>query len=47
MVIHRNYSEIDVNLPQAPMMPAPYSPYGFNSYFFPFFSPGYRVHRSF
>jgi len=46
-VIHRNYSEIDVNLPQTPFMPAPYSPYGFNSYFFPFFSPGYRVHRSF
>jgi hypothetical protein len=46
-VVHRSHTTIDVHTPPVPPMAMPYSPYGFNSYFFPFFSPGYRVHRSF
>jgi hypothetical protein len=46
-VIQRSHTTIDVHAPPMPPLAAPYSPYGFNSYFFPFFSPGVRVHRSF
>jgi len=46
-VMQRSHTVIDVHEPPVMPMAIPYSPYGFNSYFFPFFSPGYRVHRSF
>uniref|UniRef100_A0A7C4LPH0 Uncharacterized protein n=1 Tax=Schlesneria paludicola TaxID=360056 RepID=A0A7C4LPH0_9PLAN len=46
MVVERRQIAVDVRTPPG-MLPAPYSWYGFNSYFFPIFSPGYRVHRSF
>ena len=46
-VIHRNHTQVDVNMPDMPFMRPPYHPFGFNQWYYPYFSPGYRVHRSF
>jgi hypothetical protein len=46
-VVHRNHTQVDVNVPDMPFVRPPYHPYGFNAWYHPYFSPGYRVHRSF
>lgn len=45
-VINRSQSRIDVNMPQTWGTPWAYSPYGFNSFYYPFVTSGLRVHRS-
>jgi hypothetical protein len=45
-VVNRNHTRVDVNLPELPYWQPYYGRYGFNSYYYPFYTPGYRVHRS-
>jgi hypothetical protein len=44
-VIQRTSAQVDVNMPETVVSPWAYNPYGMNSLYYPFYSPGVRVYR--
>ncbi len=44
-VIQRTSAQVDVNMPETIVSPWAYNPYGMNSLYYPFYSPGVRVYR--